>query len=417
MNQRTIDLSSRKNRIAAVAALVACLAASALAARSFFANTVALRAEYKEIAAFAVRSAPADPQARTAHAALLERTFFPDDLPKSLAEYETAVALSPADYALWLELGRARERAGMTDRAESALRKSLALAPNYSRVQWALGNFLLRRERLDESFELIRKAAAGDPQYAAAAVSGAWSIFDGDIGQLRRLAGDSPALGAAAAGLLAREKRFDEAVGFWNGVAPAARRERFRETGDDIYRRMVEARRYADALAVYTSLGTERELGVGRITDGGFESQSKTPGEFEWRIADGTEPAVGVDNVQRREGGLSLAIVFKSPDGKAFRNITQTIVVEPGRRYSFEGYFRSELNTAATLRWEIADAADGKTIAATDDIAERSDWAAIRAGFTAPASGAVVLRLARSACKTMLCPISGRVWFDDFRLN
>ena len=95
-----------------------------------------MRAGYKEVAEFALTLAPNDPQTHYTLAVFDEKVFSPENLQKSLAEYEQSAALSPNDYRVWLGLGNARERSGDAAGAELALRKSLELAPNYAPVHW-----------------------------------------------------------------------------------------------------------------------------------------------------------------------------------------------------------------------------------------------------------------------------------------
>src|SRR5215204_6226458 len=159
---KSIKLNTSAARVGVLILAVLCVVFAYLFAKWFFANTIAARSIYKEIAEFSVGLAPGDPATHFASAVLYEKTFLPEDLPRSLAEFEQAVALSPNDYRLWFELGRARERSGDAPGAEKALRRALALAPNYSLVQWALGNFLLRQGNEPEAFALIRNAAESD---------------------------------------------------------------------------------------------------------------------------------------------------------------------------------------------------------------------------------------------------------------
>jgi tetratricopeptide (TPR) repeat protein len=393
---------------------------SYFATKWLFANTIALRADYKEIAEFAVGLAPDDPQTHFSYAVLLAKTFAPEDLPKSLAEYEKAASLSPHDYNLWLELGKARERGGDTNGAELALRKSLELAPNYARVQWAFGNFLLRQGRTEEAFQQIRRAAESDSQYSNSAVASAWQVFGGDVLQIRQFIGASDNLKAAFAGLLAREKRFEEAVELWSSLPENLRQSIYKSSGDEIYREMLQARKYRSALQMLQKLTeSEKSFEIGKITNGGFESENpQNPGVFEWQIADGTEPQIGVDNIHKHGGNLSLVLVFNNTDGKVFRSVSQTVAVESGKKYEFEAFYRSDLKAAATLRWEIADALDGKILAVTEAVSAKSEWTNLKTEFTSPPnSEAVIIRLARAGCNTLFCPISGRIWFDDLSLK
>ena len=94
--------------------------------------------------------------------------------------------------------------------------------------------------------------------------------------------------------------------------------------------------------------------------------------------------------------------------------------METNRKYVFETFYKSELGkTAATFKWEIADAADNsKVLASTEPLAATADWTNLKTEFVVPAgTEAVVIRLARVPCSVTLCPITGKLWFDDFSLN
>lgn len=421
MPVKSIKLNSNALKAIVVVMAILCVVFSYVFAKWFLANTLATRVIYKEIAQFAVDLAPSDPQTHFASAVLHEKTFLPGDFERSLAEYERAAALSPADFRLWLELGKARDRAGDVDGAEKALRRASALAPNYSQVQWTLGNFLLRQGKEDEAFAAIRKAAESDKTYANPAIVSAWQLFQGDTARIKSYIGESDNLKAAFASALAREKRFEEAAEVWSGLHESARKNDFKAHGEEIYQKMLKAKKYRSALRIFADIGTadENKFAVGRITNGDFEANMlKSPSVFEWQIADGVEPQIGINNEQKRSGNISLILIFNSTDGKAFRPITQLVAVEPGKKYVFQTFYKSELKTSGTVKWEILDAADSKILASTEPVAATADWTGLKAEFVAPQmTDAVILRLVRVPCSTTLCSISGKLWFDDFSLN
>jgi len=145
---KSIKLESASTRTVLVIAGLCCLTASFFFAKWCFANAIATQALLKEVAELSVVLAPNDPQTHYALAVLNEKTFLPEDLTKSLAEFEQATALAPHDFRLWLALGKARERRGDAAGAELALRRTSELAPNYAQIQWTLGNILLRRGKI-----------------------------------------------------------------------------------------------------------------------------------------------------------------------------------------------------------------------------------------------------------------------------
>lgn len=423
MATKSIKLNTTASRLAVPVLAVLCVIFAYFFAKWFLANTIASRSIYKEIAEFSVGLAPADPQTHFASAVLHEKTFLPDDLPKSLAEFEQAVALSPYDFRLWFELGRARARNSDGEGAEKALRKALELAPNYSQVQWALGNFLLRQGNEAEAFTYIRKAAESDKTFATPAIGSAWQLFQGDVIRIKNYAGESVNLRAAFALFLAKEKRFDEALDIWTSLPEAARKTDFKAIGDEIYQKMLEAKKYRAALLVFSDIieSDEKKFALGRITNSGFEANinPQNTSIFEWQIAEGVEPQIFVDKAQKRGGEISLVIVFNNQDGRAFRSISQTVAVEANKKYVFETFYKSNLNTSATFKWEIVDAADNaKILASTEELTANADWTSLKAEFVVPdTTEAVTIRLARAVCGTTLCPISGKLWFDDFSLN
>jgi tetratricopeptide (TPR) repeat protein len=421
MATKSIKLSPTTTRVIIPILTIICVIVVYFFAKWFFANTIAGHADIKQVADLAVDLAPNDPEAHLSSAILYDKSFLFTDLPKSVAEYEQAVALSPYDFRLWFELGKAHERNGDAQGAEAALRKSLELAPNYSQVQWTLGNILLREGKSDEAFAQIRQAAEGDRNFANPAILSAWQIFQGDTAQIKNYVGNSVNLRAAFASVLAKEKRFDEALQIWNSLPEVLKKNDFKATGEEIYQKMTEAKKYRAALQIYSQISDsdDKKSALGKITNGSFEVETaKTPGVFDWQIADGVEPQIGVDDTQKHGGNISLKLIFDNVDGKAFRNISQTIAVESNKRYVFETFYKTELKTSATLRWEIVDASDGKLITATEQIAANTDWANLKAEFFVPeTTEAVTIRLVRVNCASALCPISGRVWFDDFSLN
>jgi len=418
---KSIKIETFAGRGALIAAGLILLICTVYYALWYFGNSIAAHTDVREVADFAVGLAPGDPQTHYSSAALSGRIFLPDDSAKSLAEYEKAVSLAPNDFRLWLALGSARERVGDAAGAELALRKTLELAPNYSRVRWTFGNILLRRGKTNEAFAEIRRAAESDATLINPAIVTAWQIFDGNLAQIKQNVGESKQINAALAVFLARQKRFDEALEIWSGVPVEEKPTTFKESGEQLYNELLAAKKFRAALQIRSQIGGSeaQPLTVGQIVNGGFEWQVKTKdaGLFEWQIADGGKPQIGFDDAQKRGGNRSLVIVFNSPDGKDFRGITQTVAVEAGKNYKFETFYKSELKTSATLNWEIANAADGKVLATTGAVSANADWTSLKTEFNASNTEAVTLRLAREVCKSSFCPISGKIWFDDFSLN
>lgn len=422
METRSFKINGTLGRIALAGGAAALIAVFLVCAKWSFANMAAQRAETAEIAALTARLAPEDPQTHYASGVLLEKTFDPGDLEQAIIEYETAAALSPNNYLLWLALGRARERVGDSDGGEKAVRKALELAPNYAAVHWTLGNILLRKGLLEEAFSEVRAAVAGEPLYADAAVAITWQILEGNTDEVRRAIGDSQSINTAFVKLLAREKRFDEAFDVWSRLLKNESSEALQRAGDELLRALIEAKKYHLAVRLKNSLNASgvKTGGIGHISNPGFESEIRVEnsGPFEWQIAPGAHPQIVLSDGQKRTGDYSLWLIFNSADGKEFRTVSQTVAVEAGRTYELEVFYKAELKTAATNKWEVVDASTGNLLGATNILEAEADWSPAKVKFSVPpGSEAVTIRLVRDACISAICPIAGRVWFDDFSLR
>ena len=399
--------------------VVLCVGGAAVAGKWAIGNTLATRSAEKEITELGVAFAPGDALARNAHAAVLEKTFDMEAFALSLGEYEAAVTLSPYDYRMWLGLGRARDRAGDRAGAEAALRRAEQLAPNYSRIHWALGNMLVRDGRSDEGFGHIRRAAETDPTFAAPAVAAAWLAFDGDLPKVTAALGEGDNTRVELARSLVAQKRFDEALTVWNSVPAERRRANFAEQGKVLVERALGEGRFRAAMAISNEFA-ETPARLETVTNGGFESpiKPKSAGPFDWKNVEGAYPQIGPTGGQKKAGEASLLIRFGDPTNLEFRALSQTIAVEPGQRYSLSLSHRSELKTQAVFRWEVVAGPSGTRLAAAEPLAPGNSWIDSSIDFAVPADvDGITIRLIRENCSAPICTVAGTIWFDEFQLK
>lgn len=384
------------------------------------ANSAAVRAEDADVARFLTELAPDDPQTHYSMAVLLEKSFEQSDIERSLNEFEIAAGLAPENYLYWLDLGRARERSGNSAGAEQALRKALEMAPNYARVQWALGNTLLRQGLNEEAFAEIKKAVAGDPaSFANPAAVAAWQFFGSDVAAIRRASNGSVAFDGALANLLLREKRFDEATEVWNSLPVDERRTSLAPIGASIVENLLGEKRFRDANSIAAGISDDSDIRIGQVTNGGFETAVKPAGAgpFEWSITAGLQPQIVLSSGQKRSGSNSLLIIFNSTDGKTFRTVSQLVAVQPNTGYDLEIFYRADLKTSAAFKWQVVNAADSAQIAVSDALANTSEWAPLHIKFKTASSGdGIILRLIRDNCGPV-CPVTGTIGFDDVSLR
>jgi tetratricopeptide (TPR) repeat protein len=416
---RSIKINSGARKALLIAALAAAIGASYFFGKWAMADMASTHADVVEVADLAISLGPDDPQTHYAAAVLYEKSFLPEDIARGLGEYVQAATLSPNNYLLWLDLGNARGRDGDLAGAERALRIAEKLAPNYSSVQWSLGNILLRQEKTGEAFASIQKAAVANPAYAPAGANLAWQYFGGDIPRIHDAVGDSPAIVGALVPLLSGQNRDDEALSFWNALADPKMEAPFKQIGSNLAGALVAKKRYRDATRVEADISADKPE-IGKIGNGGFEGDIRTQAAspFEWAITDGNQPQIALTDGQKHSGGKSLVIVFSQNGTNDFRQISQTVAVEPGRAYQLNLFYKGDMQTSTSLQWEIVDGSDGKILASTSKIISVQDWTQLNASFVTPATtDGIIIRFAKNGCSPGVCPVTGRVWFDDLVLN
>jgi hypothetical protein len=417
MEMKEIKFSSAPARIFLVALMILMVVGAWLTARTGLGVAVGIGAPVKEVADLGKELAPGNAFVHLASASILEKSFMPDDLPKALKEYEKAVTLSPNDFRLWLELSRAYERYGEFEKAERAFKRTSDLAPNYAVVQWNFGNFLLRRGRTDEAFVFIRGAARSDRSLIETAAALSWTLFNGDVSKITSSFGDTPNLRAGLAVHLSLLQRFDEAVELWKSI-PADSREELKVADETLVSRLMEAHQYNKAVEILRLRKEAALPQIGMVSNSGFEEEIlvNDANIFEWKIGESSGIHVGLDDTESRTGKRSFLIVFDT-DGRTFRDISQVVVVVPNRSYRLSVSQKSDFRTSASMRWVIQNPMTGEKIASTSVVPMTSDWADVTVDFTVPDGlEGVIVRLVRDGCSTQICPIYGKVWFDDVAL-
>lgn len=375
-----------------------------------------------ESAEAAVRLAPRDPSTHLMLARLSRFSFDPKEVPRALEEYEQAAALAPNDYLIWTEVGRARASLGDPEGGVAALRRAAELAPSYAEPRWHLGNALLRAGRYDEAFEELRRAADADPERLRPQVFNlAWNVYGPDMSRVIDAVGRTPAARAQLVGVMAGRGRLDDALAVWAGLGETGRREQ-PAAGDALSRALYAKGLYARALQVMAEFGAE-DIGVGRVSNGGFESDIGRAGTqlFRWDVTPPAGAQAALDARTAHGGRRSLRIVFSASGQVDFRNVSQVVGVEPGARYRLTYFFKTEdLRSAATLVAAVSDVAapEQPLVASAPAPQGTQDWQQVSLEFAAgPRTEAVLVRLVRAGCPEGACPIYGKIWYDDFNLE
>ena len=395
--------------------------------RWYVGNTVAEYAPPVEqggvdMAQLAVRWAPNDPLTHWRLGALKEKIFSPENLAAATNEYKLAVEAAPYDYRYWMEYGRALEATGDIVSAEKALRRSVELAPAYSRPRWVYGNFLLRQERIDEAFDQLSRAANADELMRPQVFTLAWQIFNGDLDRIVK-AVPSPVVRLQFVVYLINGGSFDEAARVLRSVDEADRRAQSDLTGE-IVKTLITKKQFHAALTILrevdpdpTQLPTPE-----KVWNGGFEMPlvPKDPRPFHWALIPTGLAPMSIDT-EAHNGNGSLKIVFKAPGKLETIPISQTIIVEPETQYRLQFYQRvADLAGAASPVVAVLDASDNSALVASPALQTGThDWQQVTLDFKTKKTDGVLLGFYRDSCGEgqAICPIFGTVWYDEFNLQ
>lgn len=428
MAQEVIQINIRRLPVKILLLILLLVAAvwSYSVLRWYIGNTLAEYSNANEnniqIAQMAVSMAPDDPLTHWRIAQVSQKLLPLDQQAQSIVEYEKAVNLSPNDYRLWMSLGTAHGRAGDPAKAEEALRRAVALAPNYAYPHWYLGNLLLRNGRYDEAFSELRSAAGADPELQSQQFNLIWQIYSTDPEALRNAVGPTAIARAKFALYLLTQKRFEDGLRLWNGLSTEEKRAN-KETAEAIITSLNVEYRYHDAVKVWNEIATEKyQAQVGRVFDGSFEEAVTYGPEtvFGWQVKNAPQMQIAIDPGKSHAGERSLRLAFQVRANLEEINVSQLVPVTPNTEYDFECFVRTEkLETGSAPQVQIIDPTNATPLASSSMApGGTNEWAPINLQFkTGEKTEAVFLKIVRVSCSTQetpVCPIYGTIWYDDF---
>lgn len=373
----------------------------------------------------AVKYAPNDPLVRWQRGGIYLTAAADEQaeayLPTAVTDLREAARLSPADFRLWLTLGRALERNGALGEARAAFERAAQLAPNHFETQWSLGNHLLRAGDREAAFAALRAALRTRPAALPLIFDYAWNAYDGDTAAtIKALAPSNEMRGQLAATLITRN-RVDEALALWRATAPHSTAETVK-----FVTALTQAGRFKAAAELWRSLNDTnlpRPDDGSLLANGGFE-QNFDPATalplFAWRVGSHPGVTVTLDQQTHAAGQLSLRFKFAVPENLTLILATQTVLVQPNKSYCLRFAARTEaLQSLSTPLIGVVDAGDENRLrTATAPLPTgANDWKEIVLHFVTKAeTEAMTVRVQRLPCAEPPCPLTGRLWLDNFKL-
>jgi tetratricopeptide (TPR) repeat protein len=339
----------------------------------------------------------------------------------ALNELRKATQMSPEDFRAWLALGRVLDRTGATAEARGAFERALQLAPHHFETRWTLGNHLLRAGDRDAAFAQMRLALANRPSALPLVFDYAWTVFQGDGKAIAKELDPPLQIRSQMIAILISRGKVADGLSLWREMkAPTAR------DVSRVVESLINAGRFAVAYEIWKTADLpDRPASDAHslLANSGFEQEfppnSNVP-FFAWRVSPGSM-RVTRDQKEPHGGAHSLFFSFNLEGNSALTLATQVVPVQPKKKYCLSFFVRTEeLESLSTPFVEIFDSADLKRAhAATAPIRIRTNkWAEYEIAVdTAAATEALTVRLQRQPCPAPPCPIAGRLWFDDFKLN
>ena len=377
--------------------------------------------DVREVADTAIALAPRDPMPRWLAAAKEKENFSPAGLENSVRMFETVVRLSPYDYRWWIELGRAYEQAERTDRAESAFKHAVDLAPAYTFPHWQFGNFYLRQNRTEEAFTELRKTTEKSVSYREQVFSLAWDYFDKDPQKLEMVAASGPDVRATLASFYAVRGRAEDALRVWDTLTEEQKAPH-EAIARNIAQGLHDRKFYRQALEFARQTGIDPDARLESFTNGGFEEFMRPSEEtlFGWRInrAEGRADVMP-DSTVKTEGARSLRITFKGYTKPDLYNVVQFVAVQPAMKYRLSFMLRTDnLKSGGPPLLKVTAGPENTIIAATGPFTTgSSDWKKIELEFSIPENADGISIITSRALWAGECPITGSIWYDDFRLT
>lgn len=340
----------------------------------------------------------------------------------ALDELRTATKISPEDYRAWLALGRALDRAGVPTEARASLERSIDLAPRHFEPRWALGNHLLRSGDREASFAQLRQALAGRPSALPLVFDYAWEAFQGDGRAIFSALTPTGESRSQMIALLVARNRVPDAMAVWRETQAHTVAE-----AQQVSTALFYAGQMAAAYEVWNSAPMPDRPAPDTdslLANGSFENQlsldSKVP-FLNWRIAPMGGVKVSLDRKAPNEGQQSLRLGFEVRENVPQTFFTQTVMVKPSTVYQFSYVVKTEeLRGWSMLTLEVVDAADAGRLRAVNDPLPNGNlaWREEQIKFTTTAkTEAVTVRFQRQPCPDPPCLLTGRVFFDAFKLS
>ncbi|HSE26407.1 MAG TPA: hypothetical protein VLB68_32365 [Pyrinomonadaceae bacterium] len=360
-----------------------------------------------------------DPEVYRVRAAVLsqERNF-----REAINDLEHAIALSPNDADLWIELGDYRAENYDTTPALNAYRHATRLAPGYGRARQLLGTCLLEAGQAEEAFAELRHASTITPARFSKNIELAWQTYEGDPQAMYRALQPQSVQERIALGLFfANHSVRDQAILLMKDAGNLPAEERL-----SLLQELLDTDKFDEAYAVWSAgrdeSSNEEGFRPASITDGSFEGELSLDRGFGWTFNHDTRAVnIWLDQGAPYSGKQSLRLDWHGDPDHSSRILQQRVLVLPETRYRLTFAGRTQSLTTICPPYITVTSGKGENeilLGQSTPLTEGSSgWRKYTLDFATPdSSRAIQISVKRVAGSEGACPIFGSVWFDDFSL-
>lgn len=417
-----------RNRNARWVAVVIAIAIFVLLAfavgRDYIAGAIANRPTVKNLTT-AIRIEPGDARYTLALGRLYQYSVLDAQPQLAMKELTRTVQLNPYDARAWLDLGTALQFQGNDELARACMKRVDMLAPRIPRYQWALGNFYLVHNNLNEAFSHFQMVLAAIPTYDNQIFTTAWKSSGDAQTILSELIPQDEFVQYRYLDFLIGTHRLDDAVAVWDRMVRSGYRVPLWQASPYMDA-LIGAHQSASAYKVWNSLramgtipATYAATPENLVENGDFENPVLGMG-FDWRIWPFAGVYAGLDDSTFRSPAKSLMIQFSGKQNVDYHAVYQYVPVEPNHTYRLTAYMKTDgITTDSGPRMEVRDAYNPARLDKfTDQVTGTTDsWTPLSLTFTTgPKTDLITINVARLASQEFINQISGKFWVDDVSL-
>jgi tetratricopeptide (TPR) repeat protein len=352
-----------------------------------------------------------DPEYLRARATRFERIGEPQI---AIKELKSATKFRPEDFSLWLDLARLENQQKRTNDAEASFNSAIKLAPFISEPHYYYGLFLIDSGNISKGVDELIIAAKRDNRILDSIVEKILALETEPAVHLHNLIeGETNEVRKKIFEALIVKRQFRGVVDLSCTTSAEPSDNQF-----PVYL-LLENRQYRYAWDVYKHRCDNTPL-PGEVINADFERTESGQAGFGWIFGDPVKSTSIAFDRTTANGGLQ-SLRFKFDGDFQAPLITQTVIVEKNRSYSFGFYYKSEGIIAGNLPFlqlALVGPNQKQIIKELEFKRSTADWTfsstLIR---TNDDSEALEINVTRHPCEQTECPIFGELWIDNFSLS